>query len=373
MGNIVNNEPHDPRSSSKSLAMQWKHENVRIISVIAVVAIAITVVSVLVGFSYSKKTVSVFVDGQLMKLETRQDTVREVLDEHAITVGTHDDVSVELAAEVEDGTKIIIDRAEPVHLTVDGQTKTLYTTEYDVKHVLDEANVSLTELDKVYPSVDTAIKSDMDIKVVRVTKDIVQRKVDVPFQVVKQADPNLKKGSTKTVQKGQNGLVVQQIEQVYEDGKLVLSQMVGKTVQAKQVDQVIAYGTKKEPEVAVLSAKSVDTEQTAKDSVGFDYKKKLTNVQLTAYTEEKGTPGAKTASGTKVTEGRTIAVDPDLIPLGWWVYIEGYGFYRAEDTGGAVKGKIVDIYYDSSKEVKRFGRKKGNTVYVIGPVKPEAN
>jgi len=80
-----------------------------------------------------------------------------------------------------------------------------------------------------------------------------------------------------------------------------------------------------------------------------------------------------TSTGVKVQEGRTIAVDPDVIPLGWWVYIEGFGFRRAEDTGSAVKGKIIDIYFDSEETVKRFGTKKGYTVYVIGPVKPTAD
>ena len=373
MGNIVNNETHEPRSSSKSLAIQWKHENVRIISVIAVVAIAITIISVLVGFSYSKKTVTVSVDGKVTTLETRLDTVREVLDEHAITVGTHDVVSAALTAEVEDGAQIIIERAEPVKVTVDGQTKTLYTTKDNVAQVLAEANVSLRSDDKVFPSVETAVTANMGIKVVRVTKTVVEKKVEVPFQVIKKPDANMKLGQTKTVQQGTTGIVIQQIEKTYSDGVLVQSQLIGKSVQTEQVNQIITYGTKKVPEVQVLSATVSDNGTADQGDKNFNYKKKLTNVQLTAYTEQEDSPGAKTASGTTVTEGRTIAVDPDLIPLGWWVYIEGYGFYRAEDTGGAVKGKIIDIYFDSSNQVKRFGRKKGNTVYVIGPVKPEAS
>lgn len=94
---------------------------------------------------------------------------------------------------------------------------------------------------------------------------------------------------------------------------------------------------------------------------------------MTAYTEQEGSAGSKTASGAIVSEGRTIAVDPDVIPLGWWVYIEGIGFRRAEDTGRAVKGNIIDVYFDSSSTVRKFGRKHGFTVYVIGPVKPELN
>ncbi|WP_195576810.1 3D domain-containing protein [Paenibacillus sp. 1001270B_150601_E10] len=389
MGNLVNNEPHDPRSSSKSLALKWKHENMRVVSVIAVVAIAITLVSVLVGFSYQKKTVSLFIDGQENTIETRKSTLRDVLDEHAIALGAHDKVSMMLDTELEDGVSVSIKRAKPVQVTVDGKTNTLYTTEDRVSNALEGFNVTVNPLDKVFPDNSTAISKDMEIKVVRITKDVETREVKVPFKTVKQANADMKKGTTKTVQQGQQGVVLQNIENTYQDGKLVHSELVEKKVQAKTVNKIVAYGTKKEPEVQVLSAStnnlatrnasgssgssSKSSSNVSKDGINFKYKQKLTNVQLTAYTEQPGSAGAKTASGTKVTEGRTIAVDPDVVPLGWWVYIEGYGFYRAEDTGGAVKGKIMDIYFDSSSQVKRFGRKKGNTVYVIGPVKPEAN
>ncbi|SMG58861.1 3D domain-containing protein [Paenibacillus aquistagni] len=378
MGNLVNNEPHDPRSSSKSLALKWKHENVRVVSVIVVVAIAITLVSVLVGFSYQKKTVALFIDGQENTIETRKATLRDVLDEHAIALGAHDKVSTSLDTELEDGVSVSIKRAKPVQVTVDGKTNTLYTTEDHVSEALKGFNVTVNELDKIFPDASTAISNEMEIKVVRITKDVEKREIKVPFQVVKQANGDMLKGTTKVVQQGQEGTIIQNIENTYQDGKLVHSELVEKKVQAKTVNKIVAYGTKKKPEVQVLSAtpsskKSAASGSVLKNGINFKYKQKLTNVQLTAYTEEAGSPGAKTASGTKVTEGRTIAVDPDVVPLGWWVYIEGYGFYRAEDTGGAVKGKIMDIYFDNSSQVKRFGRKKGNTVYVIGPVKPEAN
>lgn len=94
---------------------------------------------------------------------------------------------------------------------------------------------------------------------------------------------------------------------------------------------------------------------------------------MTAYSAGEPGIGTRTATGTRVTEGRTIAVDPNVIPLGWWVYIEGIGFRRAEDTGGAIKGNKIDLYYDSVKRANNFGRKSGMKVYVIGPVKPQLN
>jgi 3D (Asp-Asp-Asp) domain-containing protein len=67
-----------------------------------------------------------------------------------------------------------------------------------------------------------------------------------------------------------------------------------------------------------------------------------------------------TASGTKATVKRTIAVDSNLIPLGSKVEIEGLGTYIAEDTGNAIKGKIIDIYFDTHEEALKFGRQKVN-------------
>ena len=56
-----------------------------------------------------------------------------------------------------------------------------------------------------------------------------------------------------------------------------------------------------------------------------------------------GAVGVPTASGTSLVEGRTIAVDSSVIPLGSRVYIEGYGLFIAEDTGSAIKNNKIDV------------------------------
>ena len=63
-----------------------------------------------------------------------------------------------------------------------------------------------------------------------------------------------------------------------------------------------------------------------------------------------------TATGTKATAGRTIAVDPSVIPYGAEVIING-NTYVAEDCGGAVKGNRIDIFFDTHEEALKFGRR----------------
>lgn len=72
--------------------------------------------------------------------------------------------------------------------------------------------------------------------------------------------------------------------------------------------------------------------------------------------DENGEEIVITASGTRAKAGRTIAVDKSVIPFGTEIIIDGKT-YIAEDTGGAIKGNRIDIYFDNHDEALNFGKK----------------
>ena len=92
--------------------------------------------------------------------------------------------------------------------------------------------------------------------------------------------------------------------------------------------------------------------------------------EITFYTKECGFPwdDGNTYTETKATPGRTIAVDPEMIPLGSHVWIDDFGWMVAEDVGGAIKGNIVDIYMgagpDARKAAMRYGRQNKVIMFV---------
>lgn len=93
-------------------------------------------------------------------------------------------------------------------------------------------------------------------------------------------------------------------------------------------------------------------------------------MEATAYTAGFESTGKRpgdpaygiTKSGTTVEEGRTIATDPRVIPLGThvevWYEGEKMGDYVAEDTGGLIKGCIIDIYYENLDDALNWGRRQ---------------
>ncbi len=56
-------------------------------------------------------------------------------------------------------------------------------------------------------------------------------------------------------------------------------------------------------------------------------------------------------------DAKVIAVDPSVIPLGSKVYVEGYGYATAADTGGAIKGNRVDIFVPNEQDAVNWGVK----------------
>lgn len=75
---------------------------------------------------------------------------------------------------------------------------------------------------------------------------------------------------------------------------------------------------------------------------------------FTAYGSDCFGCSGRTASGTVPEIGRTIAVDPEAIPLGSEVMIDGH-IYIAEDTGGAIEGKKIDMFAGTEAESISYG------------------
>lgn len=382
MGILQVKDTHGKRSSSMSFALRWKRENLRLILLSATISIAMTFMFLVLLYGTAVKSVSVVVNGQETIVETKQWVLQRLLDEQAIAIGPHDEVSIPLNAAIKDGDRIEVTHAIPVIVKADGKTSTVYTTKRTVQAAIEELHIPVRGQDKVIPPLQTVLDAEQTVTVVRVDTKVSETERAMPFSIVKKSDPTLAAGKEKLVQTGKQGLIVESIEKQYEDGVLISKKMVSKVVETAAVDQVVAIGTKKaEPKVTVLSSKSPSIAALTKSGVTFNAKKVLKNVTLTAYSAGVASTGKDvghpqygiTASGARVQEGRTIAVDPKVIPIGWWVYIEGIGFRRAEDKGSAIKGNKIDVYFDSTKVANKFGRKKGITVYVLGPNKPSAS
>ena len=90
--------------------------------------------------------------------------------------------------------------------------------------------------------------------------------------------------------------------------------------------------------------------------------------KLTAYSgPQLGQPLPITATGTAARAGRTVAVDPRVIPLGSKIFIEGLGERIAEDVGGGVKGNHIDVYLGTIPQARNFGVQRGSVSLVAPP------
>ncbi|WP_248924532.1 3D domain-containing protein [Paenibacillus hamazuiensis] len=360
---------HVKRSSGMSLALRSQRDNVRVIFASGIVCSIVTIIFLVLLYGTTMKEVTVVLYGEEKKFRTFESDVTRFLAAQGIFAGEHDRLSVSPDARLVNGHRIIINREIPVQVTEGGTTKTNYSIGKTVENVLKDLNIPLGEHDKISPALDREVAENTEITIVRVNKNIEETSETIDYKVVKRNDPTLPAGKQQLVQKGKEGTLVKRKEKVYEDNVLVAENIIEERVEKESVEQIVAVGTKQP--VAAAADLSPAVEFSVKSRADIPAKKILEGVTLSAYSS--GGSSGKTASGTRPAEGRTIAVDPRIIPMGWWVYIDGIGFRRAEDTGGAIKGNKIDVYFESDSYAKRFGLKRGYTVYVIGPVKPEAD
>lgn len=309
-----------------------------------------------------KKEITVIVDGEERKIVTYSSSLRKTLERSAITVGPKDKIIPGLDSEVNDGDKVVITRAVNVNVMVDGKTLQLQTAEDNIEDMLIAEGITVNESDKVNPPRTQAITDGMNIKITRVTSQLVKEQLNIEYSTEIRKDPNLASNVTKTIQEGQTGEREITTRVVYEDGKEVSREVISNVVTKEPVKKVLLQGT-----LGILSLNRGGDQLTYKSVI---------RVKATAYCpcksctgKDSSSPGYnRTAMGTQAKRNpngySTIAVDPRIIPLGSKVYVEGYGLAIAEDTGGAIKGNKIDVYFPSHSEALQWGVKYKN-VYIL--------
>ncbi|WP_413774809.1 LysM peptidoglycan-binding domain-containing protein [Cytobacillus firmus] len=113
------------------------------------------------------------------------------------------------------------------------------------------------------------------------------------------------------------------------------------------------------PEAEAQPAAEAEAEAPA-ESANKEAAQEVLNMEATAYTADCEGCSGITATGINLKENpdqKVISVDPNVIPLGTKVHVEGYGNAVAGDTGGAIKGNKIDIFMPSQEDAINFGRK----------------
>ena len=221
--------------------------------------------------------------------------------------------------------------AVPVNVTVkaDGMEMHLLTAPVTVKQALECYGIPVGSDDIVEPALDQQLTDGAEITVQRIVYEEVVVSEEVPFKTKVKGTDELPAKTQKVVQEGQKGEDKVTYEVTYADGKEIARKEISRERVKKPVTKIIHKST-----VGTINGK--------------EYSRKFT-VKAYSYTG-----GGRTASGLPAAVGR-IAVDPRVIPLGTRVYVEGYGFATAADTGGNIKGNTIDVYYNSAGQCRSWG------------------
>lgn len=246
-------------------------------------------------------------------------------------------------------------------------------------HSLDEQKDSLNsdikklerdkaELKELKASTEESLKT-LDSKKIEEQKKIdeLNRQKEAVLEVIKENEMSLISHSVSVINSSSS---ISEIESAVSTLNQLIPQLnidsvketANNSVQAakNKIESLKAEEAKKAEESAKNntsnSSGTLNSTSSSQPSSDGKYKKTL-SMEATAYSG-----GTLTAMGLKPVRDpggiSTIAVDPSVIPLGSKVYIPGYGYAIASDTGGVIKGNIIDLYMNSHDECTSWGRRQ---------------
>jgi 3D (Asp-Asp-Asp) domain-containing protein len=294
-------------------------------------------------------------DAQDSALETQTGaaTVGDFLRERGVVVAQNDYLSPAAQTPISDRMTITYRNAVPVTI-VQWREKHLVTSAADdVGSLLEEQGIRLAPTDEVQPTISSRVPNNGVVKITRVVTWERAQSRTIPAKTEQRLDFNLSPGKEKILAKGANGLRAVTVAYVQRDGGSITARVVTTRIVRKPSTRIVAVGA---------------SEYEAFEHVaqyGMDHTSRIAATALsmvaTAYTAGCYGCSGITASGRPAGHG-IVAVDPRFIPLGTRLYIPGYGFAIAGDTGGAIIGNRIDLGFNSYSDAIRFGR-RAVTVY----------
>ncbi len=294
-------------------------------------------------------------DGRVLSLRSSKPTLATAFEEAGIELGPADQVSVPPAAALVAGMAIEVKHAKALRLRLGDRTSLIYTQKTSLGEALAEAGYALGAEDRVEPSIEAAVTNNMTARLVRVVGRSFFEREPVKRRTVFRPDESLSGSQTRTVP-GSDGVRVHEYRVVIEDGVEREKKLVGEYMEPEAKDSVIYY--------AATAANE------AGQALGELSVARTERVHATWYNAASaGRPPTDpwygiTASGRPVTHG-IVAVDPDLIAMGTRLYIPGYGFGLAADTGSAIKGHMIDLGYPDGVQVS--WRTGWVEIYILAP------
>ena len=256
-----------------------------------------------------------------------------------------DVVTPDAAAVISHG-EIAIVRAKPVTLTIDHTSETIYSIVGTVGELLVENGIKLNTADKVSPDPTDPVPYNGEVVVKRTTYAYSSKTEAIAYQRLYKKNPYMEVGRSYISVMGQNGILKKTIK-VTKVAQQPVGSAVVKTQTIKPVvHEVYDIGT------ARLDLKPVRTY----------------TMSATAYSNRRSTildgkDHLYGYSGLWLHYG-TCAVDRRLIPMGTVLYVEGYGYAVAADTGSSINGNCIDLFFNSYGDACRWGRQSVK-VYVL--------